>query len=54
MGIVKLLAVLIAVLWMAAVESVQPSRAKDEDDVALFVGSAHPLAANRPIARRPR
>ncbi|HKC90755.1 MAG TPA: hypothetical protein VKE23_05455 [Candidatus Limnocylindria bacterium] len=45
MGILKLLAVLIAVLWMAAVESVQPSRSKDEEDIVLFVGSAHPLAS---------
>jgi hypothetical protein len=47
MGVVKMLAVLIAVVWMAALESVRP-RAKDEEDVALFVGSAHPLAASRP------
>jgi hypothetical protein len=57
MGIFKLLAVLIAVLWMAAVESVQPSRSKDEEDVALFVGSAHPLASSgrkrETRARRP-
>jgi hypothetical protein len=39
---------------MAAVESVQPNRAKDEEDVALFVGSAHPLTAKRPISRRSR
>jgi len=38
-----MLAVLVAVLWLAAVESVQPRRAKDEDEVALFVGSARPL-----------
>jgi len=44
---------LIAALVMAALESVRPSRANDEDDVALFVGSAHPLAAKRPISRRP-
>jgi hypothetical protein len=46
-GIFKMLAVLTAVLWMAAVESVQPRRAKDEDDDALFVGSAHALPAKR-------
>jgi hypothetical protein len=49
-GVLKLLAVLIAALGMAAVES----RVKDDDDVALFVGSAHPLLAKRPINRRPR
>jgi hypothetical protein len=43
MGIFKLLAVLIAVLWMAALESVQPKRVKEEEEVALFVGSAHAL-----------
>ena len=47
MGFLKVLAVLIAVLWMAAVESVQPKRAKDEEDVALFVGSAHPRSQKR-------
>jgi len=36
-GVLKVLAVLIAALGMAAVESVRPTRAKDEDDVALFV-----------------
>jgi len=45
MGLVKMLVVLIAALGMAAVESVRPDPAKDEDDVALFVGSAHPLTA---------
>jgi hypothetical protein len=46
-GIFKLLAVVIAVLWMAAIESVQPKRVKDEEDVALFVGSAHPRSQKR-------
>jgi len=45
-----MLAVLIAVLVMAALESVRPG-AKDEDDTALFVGSAHALAAKPPSAR---
>ena len=40
-----MLAVLIAVTWMTALESVRP-KAKDEEDIALFVGSAHPLAAS--------
>jgi hypothetical protein len=53
-AILKMLAVLIAALGMAAVESVRPAAANDEDDVALFVGSAYALAANRPIGRRPR
>ena len=56
MGVLKVLTVLIAVLWMAAVESVRPS-AKHEEDVALFVGSAHPLVASgrkRDSVRRPR
>jgi hypothetical protein len=43
----KALAVLVAVLWMAAIESVQPSGAKDEEDVALFVGSAHARSQKR-------
>jgi len=47
-----MLAVLIAALGMAALESVESTRAKDEDDIALFVGSAHALAVNRPISRR--
>jgi len=53
-AILKMLAVLIAALGMAAVESVRPSPATDEDDIALFVGSAHPLAAKLPISRRRR
>jgi hypothetical protein len=53
-AILKLLALLTAALGMAALESVRPARAKDEDDVALFVGSAHPLAAKLPTGRRPR
>jgi hypothetical protein len=56
MGVLKMLAVLIAVIWMTALESVRP-RAKDEEDVALFVGSAHPLVASgrkRDSVRRPR
>jgi len=49
-----MLAVLIAALGMAAVESVRPARALDEDEVALFVGSAHPLPAKRDgSVRRP-
>jgi hypothetical protein len=51
-GIVKILGVLIAALGMAAVESVRTGPAKDEDDDALFVGSAHPLPAKRPIRGR--
>ena len=47
MAILKMLAVLIAALVMAALESVRSSPAKDEDEVALFVGSAHALPANR-------
>jgi hypothetical protein len=47
MGALKMLAVLIAALGMAALESVQSSRVQEEDDVALFVGSAHPLPAKR-------
>jgi hypothetical protein len=46
-GILKMLAVLLAALGMAAFESVRRTPAKDEDDVALFVGSAHPLPARR-------
>jgi hypothetical protein len=41
-GILKMLAVLIAALVMAAFESVRPGRAKDEDDVALLL-SDQPL-----------
>jgi hypothetical protein len=50
-AILRMLAVLIAALGMAAVESVRPTPAKDEDDVALFVGSAHPLAAKASVRR---
>jgi hypothetical protein len=46
-GVLKVLAVLIAALWMAALESVHSNRAKDEDDVALFVGSAAPRSGLR-------
>jgi len=46
-GIVKLLAVLVVALGMAAVESVRPRATRDEDDDALFVGSAHALPAKR-------
>jgi len=53
-AILKMLAVLIAALGMAAAESVRPARPNDDDDVALFVGSAHPLAAKRPISPRVR
>jgi len=49
-----MLAVLIAALGMAAFESVRRDPAKDDDDVGLFVGSAHPLRANRSISRRRR
>jgi hypothetical protein len=48
-----MLAVLVAALGMAAVESVRANPAKDDEDVALFVGSAHPLAA-KPLVGRPR
>jgi hypothetical protein len=47
MGILKVVAVLVAVLWMAAVESVRPGRANDEDDAALFIGSAAPRSGLR-------
>jgi hypothetical protein len=53
-AILKMLVVLMAALGMAAVESVRSTPAKDEDDVALFVGSAHALAAKRPTSRGPR
>jgi len=44
--IFKMLAVLIVALGMAAVESIRPTPAKD-DDVALFVGSAAPRSGLR-------
>jgi len=50
-GVLKILAVLIAALGMAAVESVRAKPATDED-IALFVGSAHPLVAKLRINRR--
>jgi hypothetical protein len=57
-GIVKMLAVLVAALGMAAVETVRPAKVKDDDDFPLFVGSAHPVLArpsvNRVAARAPR
>jgi hypothetical protein len=46
-GILKMLAVLVAALGMAAVESVRQPPVRDEDDDALFVGSAHALPAKR-------
>jgi len=46
-----MLAVLVAALGMAALEGVDSSRAKDEEVVALFVGSAHPIAARFPNSR---
>jgi hypothetical protein len=49
-----MLAVLIAAVGMAAVESIRPSKALDDDDVGLFVGSAHPLPAKLPVNRRRR
>jgi hypothetical protein len=49
-----MLAVLFAALGMAAVESVRRAPTNDEDDLALFVGSAHPISANRPISPRRR
>jgi hypothetical protein len=52
-ALLKLLAVLIAAVGMAAVESVRPSPALDDDD-GLFVGSAHPLPAKLPVSRRRR
>jgi hypothetical protein len=54
MGVFKMLVVLVAALGMAAVESARSAPAKDEDDVALFVGSAHALSAKRANSRRPR
>ena len=42
-----MLAVLVVALGMAAVESVRQSPVSDEDDDALFVGSAHALPAKR-------
>jgi hypothetical protein len=51
-GIVKTLAVLLAALGLAAVESGRRTPTNDEDDFALFVGSAHPLPARLPISRR--
>jgi len=52
-GVLKILAVLIAALGMAAVESVRAKPATDED-VALFVGSAHALSAKLPTNQRSR
>jgi hypothetical protein len=50
-GFVKTLAVFIAALGMAAFEPVRPARGKDDDDLALFVGSAHPILARPPVSR---
>jgi hypothetical protein len=44
--------VLIAALGMAAVESVRPTHREDDDDSALFVGSAHPVPAKLPVNGR--
>jgi hypothetical protein len=46
-GLFKMLAVLIAALVMAALESVRPAHQKDQDEVALFVGSAAPRSGLR-------
>jgi hypothetical protein len=53
-ALLKLLAVLIAAVGMAAVESVRPSSVPDDDDDGLFVGSAHPLPAKLPVSKRRR
>jgi hypothetical protein len=47
-GILKMLAVLVVALGMAAVESVRPGPVRDEDGGdALFVGSAAPRSGLR-------
>jgi hypothetical protein len=46
-AVLKMLAVLIVALGMAALESVRPNPAKAEDDVALFIGSAAPRSGLR-------
>jgi hypothetical protein len=46
-AVLKMLAVLIAAFGMAAIESLRANPAKDEDDVALFVGSAAPRSGLR-------
>jgi hypothetical protein len=46
-AVLKMLAVLIAVFGMAALESVRPGRTKNDDDVALFIGSAAPRSGLR-------
>jgi hypothetical protein len=53
-ALLKMLAVLVAAVGMAMVESVRPAPVTDDDDVGLFVGSAHPLRAELPVSRRRR
>jgi hypothetical protein len=46
-AVLKMLAVLVIAVGMAALESVRPDRTNHEDDVALFVGSAAPRSGLR-------
>jgi len=49
-AVLKTLAVLIAVLGMALIESVRPAALADDDDgVGLFVGSARALPQKHPV-----
>jgi hypothetical protein len=52
MGVLKMLAILIAALGMAAFESARATAERDDDDFVLFVGSAHPLRVDVPISQR--
>jgi hypothetical protein len=55
MTALKTLTLLIAAFGMLLIESLRSAPTTDEDDdVGLFVGSAHPVAAKTPVARRRR
>jgi hypothetical protein len=54
MAALKALAFLIAAVVMLTIESLRPSSGAEDDDVGLFIGSAHPLAAEAEVARRRR
>jgi len=50
----KTLALIVAALGLALVEPVRRKTVTDDDDVGLFVGSAHALPATPPAQSRGR
>jgi len=53
-AILKTLALIVAALGLALVEPVRRKTVTDDDDVGLFVGSAHALPATPPAQSRGR